>query len=882
MKVHNLIGSSCITSYAALWLLIFYLQQLKEPLLPPIDVFQRLIPSFYIGGINLAFNYAMPNLLRNNQRISELLMGFFEFYATFDFEQLFICPLFGRAFPQANYEKLFPIYFTRYRALLTLLPTLSPMQFNKPICIQDPFEITHTIPGKVSTAYYQIFRAALGNAARICRGKLTSNGESTGLLLALFDSSQILPELDIDPQKKEHKPKAPKVTDPKQATVPNGLNVAVMPAPTKAEAVTPTPTMTVPKQATVPKGLNAAVTPAPTGAEAVIPKPTKKKRSRRLKRPKAQQTDVLDANSISNLVHLPMINSKIVSKDVELHKLQSGTRLTAATTEIYSAWAALAIKYFKEVLQQRFNLILELRQDKSVKESTFSKTFNLHGCYGKGMAPMSAAVHLWAATDNYKSVSVVLYNLEDDSESIAFNEFEQEFNGRLRGYLTDRFLKTKDISSDLRKAGYTKHIDKAAKSLFTLPDDSSRVELIQMNATAEEKEYIRLISGDSGTAMTDNAINLLWAKKCIGFVAKVLEKICGFTMNELKAFNKVSDCKLSAGYSICGGYNPFVKRKLGDVNSPDFLADQITKTTLVLQGKGTIGQKLSVPLQALVHICSKDGVNVSVDIYYTRENKESKYVFTFVKERMRAFVLAYFKSAVAKKMHGSTDVDTKSIASNGTAVTTVTTVSSSKRAKAASQAISASVPILRCKLRPMKDIMSIVQQMLDKMLPDQLDGPSDNQISVNRFWALQCIGFILKIFEEIFQFTIELNVTSTDPKVIACQRKDSDYSKVVQLTGVNNVAHSRAKVPVKLPHIYIQNEIDFSKKSKKKLQKPFNATVHIWAKPNRFESVVLDIVTMTGSKELNFLIESRMEDFTYAYCSKYLTDALDALKLKRA
>lgn len=180
LKVHNLIGSNCITSYSALWLLMFYLQGMKQPILPPIEVFQRGLPPCYVQSANIAFNFQMPNFFYNNKGPMELFCGFFEFYAKFDFESHIICPYLGRAMLRKN--------FAQNRHLFYMNPFVLSMRLDKSICIQDPFELCHTIPGKVSKNYFHTFRMAIGNAANICRQKM-NNFNDKDLLLSLFNGN---------------------------------------------------------------------------------------------------------------------------------------------------------------------------------------------------------------------------------------------------------------------------------------------------------------------------------------------------------------------------------------------------------------------------------------------------------------------------------------------------------------------------------------------------------------------------------------------------------------------------------------------------------------------------------------------------------------------
>lgn len=145
-KVHDCAGKNRISNYAIVWMLLFYLQQLPTPIVPPICEFQERVQPFYVNGYNFAFDERLPNRTTNQSRCSELLMGFFKFYKTFDFESHVICPLYGKAFRKADVLARKIPEFRRYYEMLNLNPNISPMQFNKCICIQDAFEYSHSIP----------------------------------------------------------------------------------------------------------------------------------------------------------------------------------------------------------------------------------------------------------------------------------------------------------------------------------------------------------------------------------------------------------------------------------------------------------------------------------------------------------------------------------------------------------------------------------------------------------------------------------------------------------------------------------------------------------------------------------------------------------------
>lgn len=189
-KVHDCAGKNRISNYAIVWMLLFYLQQMPNPIVPPIYEFQKRVPPYHVNGYNFAFDERVPNQTTNQSRCSELLRGFFKFYSEFEYETQIISPLFGKAFRKSHILAKTVPELAGYYELLSLNPNLSPMQLNKRICIQDPFEITHSIPGVIANLEFQKILCKFEYAAEIIDSELRSNGESTKLLLLLFDAEK--------------------------------------------------------------------------------------------------------------------------------------------------------------------------------------------------------------------------------------------------------------------------------------------------------------------------------------------------------------------------------------------------------------------------------------------------------------------------------------------------------------------------------------------------------------------------------------------------------------------------------------------------------------------------------------------------------------------
>lgn len=194
-KVHDCVGQERISNYALVWMLIFYLQSLSTPIVPPIMHFQLWIQPYYVNGYNFAFDERIRNTTTNQSSCYELLKGFFRFYADFKFKDHFICPLNGKAFRKSDvWDRKVP-EFQRYFDWTK--QKWKSLESNKNICIQDPFEITHSIPGIICNAEFQRIIWKFEYAADIIDAELRSNGESANLFLSLFDADKFTQHCEL-------------------------------------------------------------------------------------------------------------------------------------------------------------------------------------------------------------------------------------------------------------------------------------------------------------------------------------------------------------------------------------------------------------------------------------------------------------------------------------------------------------------------------------------------------------------------------------------------------------------------------------------------------------------------------------------------------------
>lgn len=135
LKYHEIISTNGISSYVAKWLIFFYLQQTEDSILPPINYFQKNMPKFEIDDANVWFNTQLKYCPKNDQFLSQLLFGFYSFYAKFDFDSQIICPALGRSMTKNEFESVYP-------------ESCDGEQYLTFLKIQDPFKIGRLLPKK--------------------------------------------------------------------------------------------------------------------------------------------------------------------------------------------------------------------------------------------------------------------------------------------------------------------------------------------------------------------------------------------------------------------------------------------------------------------------------------------------------------------------------------------------------------------------------------------------------------------------------------------------------------------------------------------------------------------------------------------------------------
>lgn len=194
LKLHNLSGTGKITNYCLMSLIIYFLQSIRDPILPPIFEFQKNFPEHIIDHWNFGFNNNIKITTSNKLTILELLQQFFKFYNEFNFNENIICPLIGVPLKkndfisQKNFYKLpFKKYF-EYIKLPVDMNNRKPneLNMNTPMCVQDAFELSHNIASTCGKSNFSFFRSALSAANAIFCENDKKPDTVSNILIKLF------------------------------------------------------------------------------------------------------------------------------------------------------------------------------------------------------------------------------------------------------------------------------------------------------------------------------------------------------------------------------------------------------------------------------------------------------------------------------------------------------------------------------------------------------------------------------------------------------------------------------------------------------------------------------------------------------------------------
>lgn len=182
-RVHEFTGASNkFSNYSLIMMFIFFMQH--EPYkVESVEHMQRLrdtenMQDGWNGGFKPRQIY---NTVLSSKSILEILLNFFDFYATFDYNLNVLSPYLGKAVPKIDFLKpeiLSDSFLLYKRNLVSMMPFI----VEAPLCIQDPFEHNYNLTQRISIKFLEDFIAQCKHSANVLR----SNSHKNGVLYRLF------------------------------------------------------------------------------------------------------------------------------------------------------------------------------------------------------------------------------------------------------------------------------------------------------------------------------------------------------------------------------------------------------------------------------------------------------------------------------------------------------------------------------------------------------------------------------------------------------------------------------------------------------------------------------------------------------------------------
>lgn len=172
-KKLKLIGSGSMTSYCLITLIIYGLQQNNQ--LPSIKQLQSRCPVQDILGVNYAYSLQNVRPLPSSLTTLELIASFFELYSKMDFEKKVLSPYLGH---ELDVETAFTLAgnFPEYEEQLKAMQVATgeqpeQFQYQRCVCVQDPFELQHNVGQSVSQTNLCYLRECFILADKACNDK---------------------------------------------------------------------------------------------------------------------------------------------------------------------------------------------------------------------------------------------------------------------------------------------------------------------------------------------------------------------------------------------------------------------------------------------------------------------------------------------------------------------------------------------------------------------------------------------------------------------------------------------------------------------------------------------------------------------------------------
>ncbi|XP_011883510.1 PREDICTED: uncharacterized protein LOC105570690 isoform X1 [Vollenhovia emeryi] len=168
LSMGHLTGSTGIKNYALVWLVIFYLQiKFKAPSIATLIKSHNWskITSEWKTGVANTIPIDIPEL-----PIHELLIGFFEYYESFNYARFVVCPLLGETCEKRTFAEVSTLPNSMEHYIAQLKNTKREFfRIDSSMCVQDPFDLSHNLTKAVPILTLKRFKQYCNASLSILR-----------------------------------------------------------------------------------------------------------------------------------------------------------------------------------------------------------------------------------------------------------------------------------------------------------------------------------------------------------------------------------------------------------------------------------------------------------------------------------------------------------------------------------------------------------------------------------------------------------------------------------------------------------------------------------------------------------------------------------------
>jgi len=180
MQANGLLNRDVFTSYATVWLVLFFLLRTSTPVICPVTALQRNCKPYTVARWDCRFQREMKDIKKwfrsyNRQSELELLSAFFEAYSSksFNLKDIVLCPLNGAILTRQQFVNLnLPREFSPYLDKIQYSNSAEKLKIQTPMCLQDPFDLSHNITKGVNRTNLNKFTALCLQSYNMCQNML--------------------------------------------------------------------------------------------------------------------------------------------------------------------------------------------------------------------------------------------------------------------------------------------------------------------------------------------------------------------------------------------------------------------------------------------------------------------------------------------------------------------------------------------------------------------------------------------------------------------------------------------------------------------------------------------------------------------------------------